>query len=252
MSRSARLDFAIRAAREAGKSTLSIFGSGHAVDRKADDSPVTEADREAERILRRLIGAAYPGEGIYGEEEGESGRQDRRWVLDPIDGTKSFISGVPLYATLVSFEEQGSATLGVAYFPALDLTLWSEVGAGAFADGNPIRVSDTDRLGDCVLCSGSVRTFEAQGRLEGYLSLARQCLAMRTWCDAYGHALVAMGRVAAMIDPRVEHYDISAVGVIVREAGGCFTAFDGTDHPSGEAISSNAAIHPAIIEAFRS
>lgn len=235
---------------EAGKSTLPVFGTGHAVDRKADDSPVTEADREAERILRRLIGSSYPGDGIYGEEEGQVGDQSRRWVLDPIDGTKSFVSGVPLYSTLVSFEEDGRATLGVAYFPVLDLILWGERGAGAFANGQPIRVSETGRLSDAVLCSGSVRTFEMQGRLSGYLTLGRECLAMRTWCDAYGHALVAMGHVAAMIDPRVEHYDISAVGVIVEEAGGMFTSFAGEANPLGEAISTNRALHREVLGAF--
>lgn len=245
-----RLAFALEAAYVAGRSTLALFGTGHVVDRKEDDSPVTQADRQAEAIIRDLIKSKFPEDGIYGEEEGKSGDQSRRWVIDPIDGTKSFVSGVPLYATLLSFEEDEKTTVGVAYFPALDLMLHAEQGHGAFANGRPIRVSETGNMKDAVLCSGSVRTFDTQGRIAPYLELSRRCLAMRTWCDAYGHALVAMGHVEAMIDPIVQPYDISAVSLIVQEAGGRFTAFDGLDNPQGEAISSNQAIHQEVIGAF--
>lgn len=252
MANSDRLDFALEAAYEAGRSTLALFATGMTVDRKSDDSPVTAADRGAERILRERIAARFPEDGIYGEEEGESGSQDRRWVIDPIDGTKSFICGVPLYSTLLSFEEEGRATLGISYFPALDLMVYAESGGGAFANGRPIRVSSKDRLSDAVICSGSVKNLEARGALPGYLELGNRVLAVRTWCDAYGHALVAMGRVEAMIDPVVAHYDISAMNVIVREAGGRFTSFADTDYPEGEAISTNAGLHDAIMEHLRS
>jgi len=211
---------------------------------------VTEADRSAEQILRRLVLSAYPGEGLFGEEEGKEGDQDRRWVIDPIDGTKSFVSGVPLYATLLSYEANGRAEVGVAYFPALDLMVYSERGSGAFANGRRIEASQKSLISDSVLCSGSVRTFEAQGRLDAYLRLGRECLAMRTWCDAYGHALVAMGHVEAMIDPIVQPYDISAMSVIVEEAGARFTGFDGGQDPIDEAISAGPGVHAAIIGAF--
>jgi histidinol-phosphatase len=251
MAHSDRLAFALDAVYQAGRSTLALFGTGHAVERKADASPVTEADREAERILRDLIAARWPGEGIFGEEEGKSGNQDRRWVIDPIDGTKSFVSGVPLYATLLSFEEAGRATVGVAYFPALDLMLCAEKGQGALADGRAIAVSAKTTLADSVVCCGSVRSFESRGHLEGYLRIWREVLALRTWCDAYGHALVAMGRVEAMLDPVVEHYDVSSMRLIVEEAGGIFCGFDGGDSPNREAISVNRALHRDILERFR-
>lgn len=250
MAHSDRLAFALDTAYQAGRSTLALFGTGHAVERKADASPVTEADREAERIMRGLIAARWPGEGIFGEEEGKSGDQSRRWVIDPIDGTKSFVSGVPLYATLLSYEEEGRATVGVAYFPALEMILYAESGSGAFADGRLIRVSAKSSLGDSVVCTGSVKSFESRGLLEGYLSIGRQVLAMRTWCDAYGHALVAMGRVEAMLDPVVEHYDISAMRLIVEEAGGVFCGFDGGDSPEREAISVCTGLRATILERF--
>lgn len=251
MANSDRLNFALDAAYEAGRSTLALFATSMSVDRKGDDSPVTEADRGAERILRERIAARYPEDGIYGEEEGKSGVQDRRWVIDPIDGTKSFICGVPLYSTLLSFEVEGKAILGISYFPALDLMVFAEERGGAFANGRPIRVSEKSELGDAVICSGSVKNLEARGNLPGYLQLGEKALAIRTWCDAYGHALVAMGRVEAMIDPVVAHYDISAMNVIVREAGGRFTSFDDRDHPEGEAISTNARLHDRIMECLR-
>lgn len=227
-----------------------MFGTGHAVDRKEDDSPVTEADRRAEQILRDLIRRRFPEDGLYGEEEGKSGDQSHRWVIDPIDGTKSFVSGVPLYATLLSYELDEVATIGISYFPALDLMLYAEKGSGTFANGRRVTASHKSNLKDSVLCSGSVRTFESQDRLGGYLQLGRECLAMRTWCDAYGHALVAMGHVEAMIDPTVQPYDISAMSVILPESGAKFTAFDGSENPQGEAISAGPAIHAAIIGAF--
>jgi histidinol-phosphatase len=192
----------------------------------------------------------YPEDGLFGEEEGQEGDQSRRWVIDPIDGTKSYVSGVPLYATLLSFEVSGRAEIGVAFFPALDLMVYAERGGGAFANGRQISASAKTRVSDAVLCSGSVRTFEAQNRLKGYLSLGRECLAMRTWCDAYGHVLVAMGQVEAMIDPIVQPYDISALSVIVEEAGGRFSSFEGNADPSGEAISACPGIYSAIIGAF--
>lgn len=251
MANSDRLNFALDAAYEAGRSTLALFATGLTVDRKSDASPVTDADRGAERILRERIAAKYPQDGIYGEEEGKSGGQSRRWVIDPIDGTKSFISGVPLYSTLLSYEVEDKAILGIAFFPALDLMVYAENGLGAFANGRQIGVSDKSDLKDAVICSGSVKNLDARGSLPGYLELGKKVLAVRTWCDAYGHALVAMGRVEAMIDPVVEHYDISAVNLIVREAGGRFTAFDGSPDPTGEAVATNAALNKEILEHLR-
>ncbi len=248
---SPRLEFALRAAVLAGKSTLAHFCADTEVQLKADDTPVTRADREAEALLRKQIASAYPGEAILGEEEGQSGSGDDRWVLDPIDGTKSFVCGVPLYATLVAFERGGEPELGAVYFPALDELIYAEKGSGAFWNGRPCRVKARSEARGAVLCTGSHAGLEKRGRLEGVLSLAREAMATRSWCDAYGHMLVATGRADAMIDPVVSRWDISAPSLVVREAGGKFTDFRGGDVLGDEAISATPGIHPALLEAFR-
>lgn len=248
---SPRLEFAIDAAVSAGRSTLAHFQSGVEIEFKRDASPVTIADREAERRIRREIGQRYPGEAILGEEEGVTAGEGGRWVIDPIDGTKSFVCGVPLYATLLSFEQEGEPILGVCYFPALDELIYAERGCGATWNGRAAHVSQTAEVAGSVLASGSLGTLLATGRFDGFWMLGERAMTTRTWGDAYGHALVATGRVAAMLDPRVARWDISAIAVIVREAGGRFTDFAGNDGLANEAISSNGRVHDEILEAFR-
>ncbi len=247
---SPRLAFAIDAAYRAGISTLSLFRSGTAVEYKEDSSPVTMADRNAERIVRKAIAESYPGEAILGEEEGETGAGLTRWVVDPIDGTKSFVSGVPLYATLVAYEVEGEPVMGVCYFPALDEMLYAEKGQGAFWNGRPCRVSTKTDLSKAVICTGSPTSLRARGRDEGVMKLGEACLATRTWCDAYGHALVATGRVEAMLDPVVARWDISAMAAIVREAGGSFTDFQGGLPLRDEGVSCTPSLLKQVLGAF--
>lgn len=247
---SPRLAFALDAAYKAGRSTLALFTTGVAVSEKADESPVTQADKDAERLIRKLIASAYPEDAILGEEEGESGSGNERWVIDPIDGTKSFVCGVPLYATLLSYETDGSPVLGVCYLPALDEVIFAETGSGAFWNGRPCRVSTKPSMTGGTISSGSHHSLAKYGRMGGFLKLADQAMASRTWSDAYGHALVAMGRIEAMVDPIVNPWDISAMKLIVREAGGRFTDFSGCEAVS-EAISSNGLVHDEVLEAFR-
>lgn len=246
---SSRLEFAIDAARAAGQVALRHFQTSLKVERKADSSPVTIADVEAENSLRAAIHAAYPSDGILGEESGASGQSDCRWVLDPIDGTKSFVSGVPLFGTLLAYEEAGVPQLGVCYFPALDELVYAERGAGCHWNGSPCRVSRRRQLAESVVSVGGLQSLASSGRLSGVVELGQQCLATRTWCDAYGHALVATGRIEAMIDPKVSHWDIAAMAVIVEEAGGTWTDIDGNPGLAPSAISSNGLIHSRIVEA---
>jgi histidinol-phosphatase len=248
---SPRLAFAIEAVVRAGRSTLAHFQTGVEVECKADETPVTIADRDAERMLRHLIERQYPGEGVLGEEEGESGPSDDRWVIDPIDGTKSFISGVPLYATLLSFERKGEAELGVCYFPALDELLYAELGKGAYWNGRQCRVSSRESLKGAIITSSGHLGIAKRGLMDGYTAIAEAALATRTWCDAYGHALVATGRVDAMIDATVQRWDISPLSVIVREAGGAFTDLEGKCPLSDSAVSTNGVIHDAMLRALR-
>lgn len=242
-----RLDFALQAAYEAGRSTLALFNTRPEVELKRDASPVTAADRHAEALIRQRIRETFPGEAILGEEEGTSGDSLTRWVIDPIDGTKSFISGVPLYATLLSYEIEGEPVVGVCYFPALDEMLCAVKGEGARWNGRSCRVRTNADPGQAVVCVGGHSAMAKRGALEPFGRLAIQVLATRTWCDAYGHALVATGRVDAMVDPIVAHYDTSAVSLIVREAGGRFTDWGGNDPLTNEAISSNGELHDWIL-----
>ncbi|MFZ4506952.1 MAG: inositol monophosphatase family protein [Fimbriimonas sp.] len=247
---SPRLAFALDAAVAAGRSTLAHFKSPLDVELKADSSPVTVADVGAEQLIRRAIAVSYPGEAIFGEEEGGETGPDR-WVIDPIDGTKSFVSGVPLYATLLSYEQDGDPIIGVCYLPALDELFFAEKGQGAFCNGRPIRVSGRTTLEGGVVSCGGHRSMLRANRMDGFLSLADRAMATRTWADAYGHVLVASGRIEAMVDPVVAHYDISAVSLIVREAGGVFTDFLGGERLSLEAVSSNGTVHGEVLAAFQ-
>ncbi len=249
---SPRLAFALDAAVRAGRSTLAHFQTGVNVEIKADASPVTIADRNAERLIREAIEKQYPQDSILGEEEGSQGQADDRWVIDPIDGTKSFVAGVPLYATLLSYEVAGVPILGICYFPALDELLFAENGSGAFLNGRPIHTRSTPTEAGALLCCGGISNLKKRGLLDNLLDLSAKAMALRTWCDAYGHALVASGRVDAMIDPVLLRWDISAVDIIVREAGGKFTDFKGGANPQDEAISSNGPLHDRLLEAFAS
>ncbi len=253
-----RLAIALDAAYEAGRSTLALFQVGTAVEWKEDASPVTVADRQAEAMIRSRLERAFPGESILGEEQGLTGTGSSRWIIDPIDGTKSFISGVPLYATLLSYEVEGEPILGICYFPALDEMLYAEKGSGAWFNGRQARVSQKSSLSRSVICCGGHKSALKYGRADGINKLAQQTVATRTWSDAYGHALVATGRVEAMIDPVVSHWDVSAMTLIVAEAGGKVSNFAGGHpfepaHPGGEVelISSNGILHEEVLAAFR-
>lgn len=245
-----RLAFAIETARAAGQSTLSLFGTRLAVDRKADNSPVTQADLNAEEIIRQRIEAQFPGEPVLGEEQGLTGHGDDRWVVDPIDGTKSFVAGVPLYATLLSFERAGEPEIAVCYLPALDDVYWAKRGEGAWRNGKPCRVADLANLSEATVCSGSYRSMRDHGRLPGWENLAGEAAVSRGWSDAYGHMLVARGNSHAMIDPVVSRWDISAPSLIVREAGGVWMNFDGSEDLRTEGISCSPGLRTAILEAF--
>lgn len=249
---SPELQFAIETAFQAGRSTLAHFQCGAAVDIKQDASPVTVADRAAERLIREQIERKFPAHSILGEEEGETGTGSTRWVIDPIDGTKSFVAGVPLYGTLLSMERDGIPQLGVAYFPALDEMVYAEIGGGCWWNGRPCQVSAVDALASAKISCGGHASMEKAGRAEGIQRLAGRVMATRTWCDAYGHMLVATGRVEAMLDPVVKWYDVSAMKVIVEEAGGMFTNFSGGTEFVGEAVSVNRALAQTILEFFKS
>ena len=252
---SPRLLFAIDAAYRAGRGTLAHFQTGTAVEIKDDATPVTIADKAAERQIREAIERAFPGDSILGEEEGGDMSVADRWVIDPIDGTKSFVAGVPLYGTLLSYEVDKKPVLGVCYLPGLDELLWAETGSGAFLNGRPIHVSTRDTLDGSTVCIGSHRGLMDTGRWDGVKRIIDRAMATRTWGDAFGYSLVASGRVDCMMDPAVSRWDLSAFQVIIPEAGGRFTDFDGAgvfdkgDRKLG-CVASNGVLHGEILAQF--
>jgi len=237
----------------AGRATLRWFQTGVAAERKADRSPVTIADRESERVMRELLRERFPDDGILGEEAGEdAGTSGRRWILDPIDGTRSFVRGVPLYGVMAALEADGEVVVGVLHFPALGETVAAARGLGCRWNGRPCHVSETERLEDAlVVTSGDARSDNP--RFAGLARLAERVDTFRTWGDCYGYALVATGRADAMLDPVLAVWDAAAVRPIIEEAGGVFTDWDGTpSHSAGHAIGTNARLARAIREEVRS
>jgi len=247
------LDLLTSVARAAGSVALQHFRKNLTVETKADGSPVTIADKAAERTAVEWISTYFPDDEVIGEEGGRVGKPnaERRWVIDPIDGTKSFVAGVPLYATLLSFERESEVEIGVCYFPALNELLYAEKTKGAFWNGRQCRVSNRAGLEGSIIATGSAASLAREKRLAGVQRIEKKVMASRTWSDAYGHALVATGRVEAMIDPIISHWDISAVSLIVREAGGKFTDLSGNEALANEALSSNGLVHAELVEAFQ-
>jgi histidinol-phosphatase len=257
----ARLEVALAATRLAAAETLRWFGSSKLiVERKADASPVTEADRAAENILRRELLAAFPDDAFLGEETGAMpGRSGFEWVVDPIDGTKSFMRGVPLYATLVGCRRAARGVLGVIAIPALDETAYAAVGGGAWhvrGTAAPVaaRVSARGGIGGAVACSSDFVDFArwSGGRDAGRGARERLEQAaefVRTWGDGYGYLLVATGRAEVMIDPRLNPWDAAAVEVVVTEAGGRFSDWHGRDRiDSGDGLATNGLVHDAVLQ----
>jgi histidinol-phosphatase len=254
-----RLDFAVKIAREAGQFTLQHYRQpGLAVERKGDGSPVTVADQGAEKLLRQRIGEQFPADAIVGEEFGETpGTSGFQWVLDPIDGTKSFVSGVPLYTTLVAVLRSNEPQIGVIFAPAADEMAYAAIGGGAWHIVNggkprPARVSSVNSLSDAVFLSTCVRSYSIDRQADGrpvFDRLAEACRVSRTWGDAFGYLLVATGRAEIMIDPTMNLWDAAALLPIITEAGGEFFDWRGrsTVH-SGEAIATNGSLAVAVRE----
>lgn len=236
-------------ARHAGQITLQYFGRTVDVSSKADGTPVTIADRTAEQALRRDIERRYPEHGIVGEEFGGV-RPDARvcWIVDPIDGTKSFVRGVPLYGVLVGVEVDGEPAVGVAHFPALDETVVAGTGQGCRWNGHVAHVSRVDRLHDAAVLTTDEQVLADSPHGAGYEALRKHCAFARTWGDAYGHLLVATGRAEIMIDPLLELWDAAPLLPIVTESGGRFTTLDGeADIRGGSGISTNGILHDQVL-----
>ncbi|MDE3153246.1 MAG: histidinol-phosphatase [Gemmatimonadota bacterium] len=231
-------------ARLAGAVALRHFRTTLVAETKADGSPVTIADREAERVARDWIARRFPDDGVLGEEFGvERADAPRRWIIDPIDGTKSFIRGVPLWGTLVAVTEGSRVLAGAACFPALDELVAAAVDAGAWWNGARCRVSSVDTLASATITTTDERFLEHPDRREAWRALAPRVAVARSWGDCFGYLMVATGRAEVMVDPVLSAWDAAPFLPIITEAGGVFSDWAGRETiDGGSAIATNRAL----------
>jgi histidinol-phosphatase len=222
------LEVALQAARGAGELIARHFERGVEVEIKPDDSPVTIADREAEDAIRHLLDRAFPDHAIYGEERGRTGTSEFLWLVDPLDGTKSFVRGTPFFSTQIALMHQGELVLGVSHAPLYGETMWARRGGGAFLDGKRVQVADTRSLKDASLSFGNIKTLTAAPQRWNALgALIRKVNRVRGYGDFCHYHLLARGSLDVVIESDVNILDIAALAVIVREAGGVFTDLQG-------------------------
>ncbi len=220
---------------------------------KPDLTPVTDADQAVEESIRRTLSRVRSRDAITGEEQGTTGNSQRRWIVDPIDGTKNFVRGVPVWATLISLVVDDEVVVGVVSAPQLQRRWWASAGGGAWTGKSLLKatrmqVSDVRRLEDASFSYSSLSGWEDRDRLEDVLSLMRRCWRTRAYGDFWSYMLVAEGAVDIAAEPELEVYDMAALDVIVREAGGTFTSLDGSDGPwGGNAVATNTHLHDAAL-----
>lgn len=256
---SQRLEFAISVSREAEKFILSYYLSPDlVVDQKRDHTPVTAADRGAEELIRDRIARRFPDDGVFGEEFGETaGRNTVRWVLDPVDGTKAFIHGVPLFGTLIGLEADGELLAGVCRMPALNEVIYGAKGLGAWWQihdqrPRPAKVSRIERFNDAMVCTTSLNNWREANQLKAFERVNNLARETRGWSDCYGHALVCTGRADVMLDPLLNPWDAAALVPILREAGGTFFDWTGADTiHGGSGISTNGFLKEAVLKTIR-
>lgn len=247
------LEAAREFALEAGEVTLRYFGGIVDSEAKGDGSPVTIADREAERLIRERVGTRFSDHGVLGEEFPPTNEGARvRWILDPIDGTRSFMRGVPLYGVLIGVEVDGDPVVGVAHFPALHETVSAGKGLGCRWNGEPCAVSRVGSLDRALTTTTDVERILSRPQGPGWRRIQQESSFSRTWGDCYGHILVATGRSEAHVDPVLSPWDAGPLLTILEEAGGRFTSLEGqpTIH-GGSGISSNGILHDRILDMLR-
>jgi myo-inositol-1(or 4)-monophosphatase len=248
------LQFAIQTAYEAGRLTLGYFQTEMQPEMKADDTPVTLADRKAEELIRARIELRFPGHRIVGEEFGVHGTDPSApcWWIDPIDGTKAFVRGVPLYGVLLGLEIEGRIAVGTAYFPALNEMLYAADGLGCHLNGRRCRVSTIPTLARGIVSFTNAASFRAAGREAAWQRTLAAAYHSVGWSDAYGHALVASGRLELMLDPVMNPYDCGPFPVILREAGGYFGDWSGRETIyANEALSTTRELLPEVLRLIR-
>ncbi len=244
------LAFAVQTAYEAGRLTLGYFNRGILPDYKEDDTPVTVADREGEKLIRQCIERRFPDHDIVGEEFGQSDKKSAfRWFVDPIDGTKSFTCGVPLYTVLIGLEIEGRIQVGAAYVPALNEMVYAAAGLGCFCNGRPVRVRETPELQRAIMSFTDPVTFERYNRLQAWQRLQKATWHRTGLSDGYGHILTATGRIDLMLDPIMSAWDCGPFPIILSEAGGYFGDWSGNETIyANEALSTTKTLLPQVLE----
>ena len=242
------LEAVVDVARLAGATALPYFRTTLAAEAKADGSPVTIADRNAERAAREWIARRFPGDGILGEEFGEERpTAARQWIVDPIDGTKSFIRGVPLWGSLVAMTDGGQVIAGAAYFPAIDELVAAAVGEGAWWNDVRCHVSGVNALAAATITTTDERFLDHPTQGDRWRALAPRVAVARSWGDCFGYLMVATGRAEAMVDPVLSAWDAAPFLPIIAEAGGVFTDWSGqATIRGGSAIATNRALAAEI------
>lgn len=246
------LSLALSLADAADAVTMRQFRSATlSVRTKSDRTPVSEADEEVEKRIREMLSRERPGDGIVGEEFGTSGPAARRWILDPIDATKNYVRGIPVWATLIALEEEGEIAAGVVSAPALGRRWWASRGKGAFCNGERIGVSRVATIEEAHIGYDSVPDFDRFGMTERFLELLRRCGRSRGFGDFWTHMLVAEGAIDIAVEPAVALWDMAPVDIIVREAGGRFTNLRGEPGPGGgSGLSTNGLLHDEALRYF--
>lgn len=248
----AALEAAVEAARAAGRVALKYYRGGFEVTLKPDDTPVTQADREAERVITEILGRAFPQHGFLGEEFGGAGSTETRWIIDPIDGTKNFIRQIPLWATLIALEEHGEITVGVIHNPVSGELYTARRGAGAFLNGERIQVSREADLSRACLVHAGLRLIREAGRWEEFVRLVDATDRQRGFGDYAGYGLVAEGKVELYAELDLKPWDLAPCKLLVEEAGGRFTDWEGQPTIySGTAVATNGHLHDAALRHLR-
>ncbi len=220
---------------------------------KSDRSPVSESDEAVEQMIRERLACELPQDCVLGEEQGGEGSLPRRWIIDPIDATKNYIRGVPVFATLIALQKHHSIELGVVSAPALGRRWWAARGDGAWCNGRGIRVSAVMTLEDAHFAYDDYAGFERHGLSNAYLTFARRCARTRAFGDFWSHMLVAEGAMDIAVEPEVALWDMAAVQVIVEEAGGRFSTMEGESRfDGGSGVSTNGSLHDQVLTVLAS
>ncbi|OLE38091.1 MAG: hypothetical protein AUG00_06400 [Candidatus Rokubacteria bacterium 13_1_20CM_2_70_7] len=246
------LEAAVEAARAAGEIALKYYRTGFDVTMKPDLSPVTQADREAERVIVEILERAFPSYGVLGEEFGARGPRERRWIIDPIDGTRNFVRRIPVWATLIGLEEQGEIALGVIFYPVSGQLYTARRGGGAWLNDERIRVSDVADLAAAHLLHADLKLLRRAGHWDAFVRLIDATDRQRGFGDYLGYALLAEGKAEIYVEVDLKPWDLAPCKIVVEEAGGRFTDFAGRSTIyTGTAVATNGRLHDSVLALLR-